>query len=1056
MRNISVLALGAFLCASAVSQSNFERTPLPSLPGSSDTVLKKSVAGPSGTVYSLLAGESAGKTQILRVVKQTPGLPIAEFPLIDTLADGTGTRTIADMSVDASGNAYVLYTSGQNPAQDRDAVVAKFAADGSVKWTRAINDFWRDVDWVLHPFVDDAASLAYDGTSNSLYVLSSRTRGPKSQRFAVVTKLTNLGAVSWSQPYARDSKDSNPVKIIVASNLNPVALVNTEDDADEDNTATDITTVAFSAGSGFVAWQNHFSAAGSVGDAGTDITRGSDQSVFVSGLSSFEDTRSGLPYPYTGEVVIKYSETGGMFGSRVAIENDRWDRKGQVGIPYVAADNKGGVYVAGSFNVYEDPQPPYNISVRYYDSGFNEPMGRFVGQLGGSTAVGTDKYGNVYVSGFRLATNSNGITTGRVFGLKLSKALNIDTNKQELRQVWFRMDSVGGADASMSEPPYGASVIPVNAGDPWFGATEKVKVNGQYYSSAATLKSLDEPEVLGVSLDKPSVFGGFKRVATVTLDRTVSATVYPNGFPLTLFSGNETIVPSRKFSVPVGKKSVSVLLDTTSVQADTAVTLRIGPNYLLTTSLTVQPFSVTLTTDQASYDGGDGLQLKITLSQAAPPEGITIQLKSSSNALPLPNNGQVFFGAGETEKTINLLSNAVYANTSVTISGPPSFTSSVTITLRPLVVVLTTSKRNFFAFESGRVVATLAKPAPKGGYVISLKSSNQPILPLPKSMKIAEGGMKTSTDFTVAEVSSRVDVTITGGPGLAASTVVTIQPQCIKTITLAATTVQGGTKQIKGTVTLSGPAPSQGAQVALTSTVSSIVVPATVDVPAGGTSADFFVDTLPVSTEVSGFVRATFNSTASVKLVVEPVKLSSFTIDSSVVGGARLNGSLTLDGPAPANGLAVQVSSDREAVASPNLVVPAGETSLSFSIATLPVDVDTVATLSAVAGGTKLTAVTTVTAPNVASVTVDPSVLTSGTLGKLTVTLTSNAPSGGVVVNLTSSNSALPVPTTITVPGGSKTASVQVRAATVTSSSNSTVKATLRVSAATTVVTVNP
>ncbi|HSI71720.1 MAG TPA: hypothetical protein VK934_00970 [Fimbriimonas sp.] len=1056
MRNISVLALGAFLCATAVSQSNLERTPLPSLPGSSNTVLKKSVAGPSGTVYSLLAGQSAGNSQILRVVKQTPGLAPFEFPIIDTMVDGSDVKATADLAVDSTGSAYVMFTSSQIPGQDRDAAVTKFAVDGTFKWTRTINEFWRDDDWVLHPFVDVARSLAYDSASSALYLLSVRSKTNASTKSAVVTRITGTGTVSWTQPYSRNGNMTDPVKIIVASNLNPIAIMNTVDDAEEDNTGGDLTTVAFNASSGFVMWQDHFTAPNSVFEVAADITRGSDQSVFVSGLAEFNDTRSGLPYPYTGEIVIKFSEFGGRFGSRVATESDHWDRKGQVGWPFLAGDNKGGVYVAGSFNAYADPQPPFNISVRYYDSAFNEPMVRFVGPLGGTTAVGSDKYGNVYVSGFRTTTNSGGTTVNRVFGLKLSKSLNVDTNVQFMRQVWFRVDSFGSADQALSEPPYGASVIPVNAGDPWFGVTEKVKVNGVYYSAAATLKSLDEPEVLSVNLDKPSVFGGFKRVATVTLDRFVSATLYPDGMPATILSSNPDVVPTRKFTFPVGKKTAQVLLDTASVQADTTVTLRMSPNYLVSNNLVVQPFSVTLTTEETEYDGGDGFDLKIVLSQAAPPEGMTIQLKSSSSALPLPNNGLVAFASGQKEKTISLLSNAVYSTVSVTISGPPSFTSSVTITLKPLAVVLTTSKRTFFAFESGNVTATLTKPAPKGGYTISLKSSNQPVLALPKSMKIAEGKLKTATSFSVAEVSARVDVTISGGPGLAATTVVTIQPQCVKTITLAETSVQGGTKQIKGTVTLSGPAPSQGAQVTLTSTTASIEVPDTVDIAAGATSADFMLDTNPVSAEVTGYVRATFNSTASAKLIVTPVMISGFTIAPTVVGGERLAGSLTLDGPAPTGGLAVQITSDRAAVDSPRLTVPAGATSLDFSVSTLPVDVDTIATLAAQAGSVKLTAQTTVKAPTVESVLVDPSTLTSGAYGKLTVNLTSPAPAGGVVVKLSSTSSALSVPGSVLVPGGSKTASVQVKAGTVTSSTSATAKATLGVSVASFIVTVNP
>src|SRR5439155_373102 len=138
----------------------------------------------------------------------------------------------------------------------------------------------------------------------------------------------------------------------------------------------------------------------------------------------------------------------------------------------------------------------------------------------------------------------------------------------------------------------------------------------------------------------------------------------------------------------------------------------------------------------------------------------------------------------------------------------------------------------------------------------------------------------------------------------------------LSTLSLNPTTVTGGDSST-GTVTLSGPAPSGGAQVALSSSDPSVAtVPSSVTVAAGATSATFTVSTVTASTTV--MISASYAGvTKAASLTVNPVPppppaLSSLTLNpSTVIGGVQSStGRVTLSAPAPAGGVTVILSSN--------------------------------------------------------------------------------------------------------------------------------------------------
>ncbi len=149
---------------------------------------------------------------------------------------------------------------------------------------------------------------------------------------------------------------------------------------------------------------------------------------------------------------------------------------------------------------------------------------------------------------------------------------------------------------------------------------------------------------------------------------------------------------------------------------------------------------------------------------------------------------------------------------------------------------------------------------------------------------------------------------------------------------------------------------------------------------------------------------------------------------ASVVGGSSTAGTVTLNGPAPANGITVTLSSANTAVATvpASVTVPSGSTTATFAVSTKSVSSVTPVVISgSVTGGAQ--AATLTVSPLLGSLTVNPAVVIGGTASTGTVTLNAPAPTGGSVVTLTSSAPGVAVvPASVTVASGATTASFVV------------------------------
>ena len=167
----------------------------------------------------------------------------------------------------------------------------------------------------------------------------------------------------------------------------------------------------------------------------------------------------------------------------------------------------------------------------------------------------------------------------------------------------------------------------------------------------------------------------------------------------------------------------------------------------------------------------------------------------------------------------------------------------------------------------------------------------------------------------------------------------TSQPN-LNSVGLNPSIITGG-QGATGTVNLTGPAPSAGALVSLSSANPAASVPSSITIPANSSSASFTITTTTVTTTTAGNITATYSvASKSATLTVNPpvpAALSSLTLSpSTIVGGSTATGTVTLNKAAPAGGIVVNVTSSNSNRANvpATVLIPAGAVSKVFTIAT--------------------------------------------------------------------------------------------------------------------------
>lgn len=319
-------------------------------------------------------------------------------------------------------------------------------------------------------------------------------------------------------------------------------------------------------------------------------------------------------------------------------------------------------------------------------------------------------------------------------------------------------------------------------------------------------------------------------------------------------------------------------------------------------------------------------------------------------------------------------------------------------------------------------VVTIPTAAGVGGTTVSLESSAVSVVAVPLSVTIPAGAKSVSFNVQTFGVPSSTNVDISASiSGVSSTASLRVVPATPLAVKFNPAAVIGGTSST-GTLLLNGQAPAGDLIVNLVSDNAAVTLPATVTVLSGATSVTFTAQTTAVTTQTAVTVTATSGgATAKGNLQLFPASALSFTITPSVVvGGTSAKGKVTLSGKAPTGGIVVTLASDNlNAVPPATVLVPADTSSVTFTIATLGVAVSMNTTIAASANGAVSTATLQLLPLAPVSITLAPTSVVGGNSSKGTVVLNGVAPVGGAVVTLTSGDSIVTLPASITVPAGS-------------------------------------
>ncbi|RYG45871.1 hypothetical protein EON79_11550 [bacterium] len=352
----------------------------------------------------------------------------------------------------------------------------------------------------------------------------------------------------------------------------------------------------------------------------------------------------------------------------------------------------------------------------------------------------------------------------------------------------------------------------------------------------------------------------------------------------------------------------------------------------------------------------------------------------------------------------------------------------------------------------------LAHPAPAGGAVVEL-TSDDPATTVPATVTVPEG--ESQRTFPVSTVPFGPDRTVTIRTSYnGTATVPTRLRVGASTAALSfATAIVGGTT-LKPALTLSiSTAQSADVILALASSDPAVTVPASVTMPAGQTSVTINLPTtLPVSTTTAVAVTATHNgaTVASTTLTVNPFRASILFDAPTLPSGESAMGTVVLSGVAVQAKTVALASGDPAVTVPASVTVRAGTKIAYFSISSSPVATNRTVPVTATVNGNSFSVnLRLLAAPAVKSLTLPASLYGNGKITG-TVRLTQAAKAGGTVVSLSSSDSALRVPATVTVPEGQYSATFQASSSDVAALTNLTVTAATGTGSATVGVAVKP
>ncbi|MFM7187741.1 MAG: OmpL47-type beta-barrel domain-containing protein [Armatimonadota bacterium] len=240
-------------------------------------------------------------------------------------------------------------------------------------------------------------------------------------------------------------------------------------------------------------------------------------------------------------------------------------------------------------------------------------------------------------------------------------------------------------------------------------------------------------------------------------------------------------------------------------------------------------------------------------------------------------------------------------------------------------------------------------------------------------------------------------------------------------------------------VRLTDPAPAGGLSVAMTSSSTVFVVPASIPFAAGESEKWINVTPTPVAVTSPITITATANAQTVVATInIVPPSVQTISSNPSVLtGGESGIVRVALNAPAPKAGTTIALgSSSSSLVIASKATVAAGKQLVDIPYKTLPVGGtnDKIARVTAtteLGGGAAVAVDITLQRPTIKSISATPPLVAGGKPVSLTITFTGAIPATGAQLTLASNSAAISVPKTVTLKANATSATVPCTTSTV-------------------------
>lgn len=465
-----------------------------------------------------------------------------------------------------------------------------------------------------------------------------------------------------------------------------------------------------------------------------------------------------------------------------------------------------------------------------------------------------------------------------------------------------------------------------------------------------------------------------------------------------------------------------------------------------TVSITVTPrTAVSISVGDVSGPAGTKISVTSTLKRSdtgagLPSETVTYKVDGVAQGTKITGaNGKSSFNITIPASAGNHALTVEFAGDAQFLSGTGSATVTATV---PLLASINLSPASVNGGTSSTGTVTLSGAA-VADTVVSLSNSNGAAT-VPANVTVNAGNTTATFTVTTVPVAANTTGAITGSlNAITKSANLTVKGAALASLSITPANVIGGALAT-GTINLTTASPVDTV-VALSSGDPAAAVPVNVVVAAGATSATFPVTTSAVAVTTTVTVTATFGAvTKSDNMTVKAAALASLSLSpTSVIGGAGIAGTVTLNGTAAVD-TTVTLSSANPAVNVPaSVLVPAGASSATFSATTSAVGANTTGAVTASLGTVTKSVNVTVKAATYVSFTLTPNPVVGG--NSVTGTVTMSGPAAvSTTVTLTNANAHASLPAgPVTIPPGASSATFTLTTTVTHANANGAVKATV-------------